>query len=321
VPVRSNKVKCLVSGATGFIGRELCQQLAGCGASLVALSRRGGSLFDGTATHAVDFVSQQLDARLLQGVEVVFHLAGIAHQQANDEAYERVNHMATLALAELAAAAGVKCFVYLSSVKAMGPPGGGAGRNEHQRAVPTDAYGLSKLRAEQDLQTRFSNSGMAVVILRPALVYGATAKGNLLLLSRAVRAGLPRPPALGGRSMIAVHDLARLMCQLASDPPLGVHTWIVCDGQRYSAQRIYDLMRENLGKPPATDWVPLWLWRLAAFLRDGMRHKGADSSFIKLFGTELYSSDALLREVPWRPQLELADVVPQMMSGSGEASV
>ena len=121
--------------------------------------------------------------------------------------------------------------------------------------------------------------------------------------------------------MIAVHDLARLMCQLASDPPTGIHTWIVCDGQRYSAQCIYDLMRESLGKRPAVDWLPLWLWRLAAFLRDGMRHRGAGSSFFKLFGTELYSSTALLREIPWRPQLELADVVAQMMSGSEEASV
>lgn len=280
----------------------------------VALSRGGGLLPDGTATFAVDFHSQEVPPQLLAGVDVVFHLAGIAHQRAQDSVYARVNHQATLALARASAAAGVKCFIFLSSVKAMGPAQGDAVRNEEELSAPTNAYGLSKLQAEHDLRTAFCHSEMSVVILRPSLVYGAELKGNLLSLSRAVRAGLPRPPERGGRSMLAVQDLVELMVQLATDPPRGVHTWIVCDGQRYSARRIYDLMRAALGKGPGVSWLPLWVWRLGAYFTDGLRHRGADSRYDKLFGSELYSSAAVMAEIPWQPKLELADVVTAMMA-------
>jgi len=311
---RSKKLKCLVTGATGFVGRELCRQLADCKLSFTAFSRSGGKLTDGTATRAVDFCSGELDRQSLQGVDVVFHLAGIAHQQAEDEAYARVNYLASLALAKAAEAEGVRCFVYLSSVKAMGPPLGEDVRTEDQLSPPRDAYGLSKLRAEQGLQSAFNQSKMSVVILRPALVYGSSVKGNLLLLARAVRVGLPRPPAVGGRSMIAVQDLAGLMCQIAINPPVGFNTWIVCDGQSYSAQLIYDLMRSAAGKRQGMSWLPLWVWRFAALLRDGMRPRGEDSTFLKLFGTELYSSAALMRALSWKPQWKLADAVSGIMT-------
>jgi len=311
-------VKCLVSGATGFVGRELCSQLAERELPFLALSRCGGQLLDGTATVAVDFSSQKIDSQLLQGVDTVFHLAGIAHQQAQDSVYSQVNHLATLALAKASAAAGVKCFVYLSSVKAMGAPKDATVRSEDQGTTPGSAYGLSKLQAEQDLCSTFVHSEMSIVILRPSLVYGAGVKGNLLSLSRAVRVGVPRPPEMGGRSMIAVQDLAGLMLRIAGDPPSGCHTWIVCDGHRYSAQGIYDLMRVALGKNPGVSYLPLWCWRFGAWLADGMRNRGGDSTFYKLFGTELYSSAAIMRELSWQPQLGLADVVSEIMAAPNE---
>ncbi|MBE9539604.1 MAG: NAD-dependent epimerase/dehydratase family protein [Proteobacteria bacterium] len=313
-------MNCLVSGATGFIGRELCHQLAARQLPFTALSRRGGPLADGTATVAVDFCCHDVDAGLLQGVDLVFHLAGIAHQQAEDSAYEKINYQATLALAKASEKAGVKCFVYLSSVKAMGPPAGSAVRSEEQLCAPENAYGLSKWRAEQDLRSAFAASSMSVIILRPALVYGAGVKGNLATLAGAVRRGLPRPPEIGGRSMIAVQDLAGLMVQIACEPPCGVHTWIVCDGQRYSARRIYGLMRKALGKGPGVSYLPVWLWRVGAYLADIRRGPGEGSTFDKIFGVELYSSAALVRELPWQPEFELADIVAEIMAAPVEKS-
>jgi nucleoside-diphosphate-sugar epimerase len=273
---------------------------------------------DGTAILAIDLGEQEVDSQQLQGVDIVYHLAGIAHQQAPQSAYAQINQLATLALAKASAAAGVKCFVYLSSVKAMGAPTLCAVRTEEQGTIPDSAYGLSKLQAEQDLRITFARSEMSVVILRPSLVYGPGVKGNLLSMGRAVRAGIPRPPEMGARSMIAVQDLARLMLQFAEKPPQGIHTWIVCDGHRYSARQIYDLMREALGKRPGPNWLPRWGWRLAALLADGLRDRGADSTYRKIFGTELYSSAALLRDTPWQPQLDLADIMPEIMAASEE---
>ena len=186
-------MKCLVSGATGFVGRQLCQRLAARGDTVIACSRGGAPLPDGTPTLGLDLAEREFDGDLLEGVDVLFHLAGVAHQYAPVGAYRELNYLATMKLARRAAQAGVGCFVFLSSVKAMGRPTSSKPRNEEQCSTPTDAYGASKWQAESELRMAFSDSGMQVVILRPALVYGERPKGNLELLSRWVRRGLPRP--------------------------------------------------------------------------------------------------------------------------------
>ena len=306
-------MKCLVTGATGFVGRQLCRQLAGLGDPVVALSRVGAPLDDGATTVALDLAKCDPDAALLSGVEVVFHLAGIAHQQATEAAYQELNYRATLRLARAAAAAGVKCFVFLSSVKAMGAPTSRASRVEEQCTAPGDAYGLSKWQAECALREAFSASPMSVVILRPALVYGAAAKGNLRLLARGVQLGLPRPPGAGARSMLGLQDLVDLLCAIAANPPPGVHTWIACDDQPYSTRYIYDLLREAAGKRRGVAWLPGWGWRLAAALMDLSRARRGDPMYDKLFGTEVYSNAAVCAAMRWRPQGRLQDVVAAMV--------
>ena len=257
---------------------------------------------------------------LLEGVDIVFHLAGIAHQQAVESAYDQLNYQATLRLAHLAAAAGVKCFVFLSSVKAMGAPGSDQQRSEQDCSAPVDPYGLSKWRAECALREAFIGHAMSVVVLRPALVYGPRAKGNLSLLAAGVRRGLPRPPPGGLRSMVAVQDLVDLLCAIAASPPSGVCTWIVCDESPVSTRGIYDLMRKASGKGRGVSWLPRWGWRLGALLldlRSGRRH---DSTFGKLFGTELYSNRRILADTPWRPRGRLEDVIGDMLGGGSAES-
>ena len=310
-------MKCLVSGATGFIGRPLCQQLAARGDTLIALSRSGASLPDGLSTLSLDLARSDVDNACLQDVEVVFHLAGIAHQQAPAADYEKLNLDASLRLARQAAAAGVRCFIFLSSVKAMGPAVGKAPRSEGDVSLPADPYGLSKWRAECALREEFEGSQMAVVILRPALVYGANAKGNLRLLANGVDRGLPRPPEGGARSMVALPDLVELLCLLSLDAPPGVHTWIVTDGMDYSTRQVYDLLREAAGRGRGIGWLPRWGWRLGAMLRDrGHRHPG-ESTWDKLFGWERYSNSALLAATDWRPRHSLRDLVAEGLSDAG----
>ena len=307
-------VKYLITGATGFIGRELYRQLADGSVTVVPLSRGGGPLSDGTASLAVDLVHAPPADELMRDVDTVFHLAGIAHRQAPESAYEQLNYRATLALAAAAAAAGARCFVFLSSVKAMGPAGSHEPRNEEDCRPPVGAYASSKWRAECALRELYADSPMAVVILRPALVYGSGAAGNLALLVGAVRRGLPRPPAGGERSMIARQDLASLLCHLGEEPPRGVHTWIVCDGQRYSTRRLFDAMRAALGRGPGISWCPRWLWRLAAGLIDLCRGRSGGSTYERLFGDELYCGAALLSARQWRPRRRFEDTVADLMA-------
>jgi nucleoside-diphosphate-sugar epimerase len=253
----------------------------------------------------------------LAGVDTVFHLAGIAHQQAAESAYRQVNELATIQLAQLAANAGVRSFVFLSSVKAMGEARDNTQRTEQACNTPTDAYGLSKARAESALRAGLSNSPMAVAILRPALVYGPAVKGNLGLLARGVRAGLPRPPELGARSMVASADLVDLMCIAAEEAKPGVQTWIATDGQRYSARGIYDQLREAAGLGVGTSWLPTAGWRLACLLRDWHGGGHIEPTFEKLFGTELYSNRAVQAATRWRPRLRLRDVAAELVGAAG----
>ena len=113
-------VICLVTGATGFVGMSLCAALRHRGDELRAYSRSGGALPDGTPTIPMDLASERLGLADLQGVDVVFHLAGVAHQRASADTYQSVNLQATLALADACLCAGVEHFVFVSSVKAMG---------------------------------------------------------------------------------------------------------------------------------------------------------------------------------------------------------
>jgi UDP-N-acetyl-alpha-D-quinovosamine dehydrogenase len=301
-------MNCLVTGATGFVGRELCRALLERGDTLTALSHSGGRLADGTPTLALDLAEEEVAVRHLEGIDVVFHLAGIAHQHAADSAYEKVNHRATLALAEAACLAGVKHFIFLSSVKAMGLTDGDQPRNEAQCARPEDAYGLSKWQAEEGLRARFSNAAMGVSIIRPALVYAAQPKGNLALLDRGVALGLPRPPPDGARSMVSLTDLVSLLCLLSLDERRGLATWIATDGEAYSTQGIYDLLCTKHGRKPSGAWCPRWCWRLGAALLD-LVGPGSESNWNKLFGTELYTNAAVLRDTGWKPALRLADAL------------
>jgi nucleoside-diphosphate-sugar epimerase len=199
----------------------------------------------------------------------------------------------------------------------MGPPNSTDARAELDRMLPTDAYGLSKWRAECGLHRELSGASMAVVIVRPALVYGAHIKGNLRQLAWAVRRGLPRPPPGGGRSMVALDDLVDLLCIVAQNPPPGTHTWIACGDRDYSTQTVYDLLREALGMGRGTGWLPRWGWRVGAGLLDLATGQRGGSTYTRLFGTELYSNAAVRADTTWRPRRRLEDVVGQIAGAQG----
>lgn len=288
-------MKCIVTGATGFIGTELCQRLAGEGAEVLAIGR-SAARSPGVDLLTMDLTCEAPTAAQLAGADVLFHLAGIAHQQASAAACEALNVRATEALADSALEAGVRCFIYLSSVKAAAPE--------------ASHYASSKYRAEQALRRLVDGRDMRLVILRPALVYGPGVKGNLGLLGRAVEAGLPRPPALGGRSMIARSDLVELMLDIARDPPAGIHTWTVTDGEVYSTRRLYDALRAASGRPPGRAW-PEWIWRLVCGLLD---LRGVSPGYReRLFGTEVHDGSQLLAARCWRPRLRFEDVAAQVL--------
>ncbi len=201
----------LVSGASGFIGRALCLLLMERGCRVRALLRHecAGPWHEQVLC---DLSNDRVPKESCEGVDGIFHLAGIAHVRAQSREeeimYERVNVGGVRLLLDAAAAAGVTRFVYFSSVKAAADPGEHC-VDETWDLPPTDAYGRSKLSAEQLVLMRVG-SGMHVSILRPTLVYGHGVKGNLRRMIDAVAAGrFPLlPDTSNRRSMVALSDLA-----------------------------------------------------------------------------------------------------------------
>jgi len=274
-------MKCVVTGATGFIGSELCRQLEARNIEVMSCGREPAS------------------AQAMATAHSLFCCAGVAHQSASPEQHEEANYRSVLQQAHAAHEAGVRQFVFLSSVKAD---------------AKGNSYGYWKWRAEQELQQSFAQAAMNVVIVRPALVYGPGVKGNLRNLMKAAALGLPIPPPSQPRSLIGIGDLCRALCSLLDKDLSGVQVVIATDGESYDLRRIRAAVRSAQGKGPGINWAPAWLWRLGMTALDQLqRDASSASSYDKMFAGELYSNQQLCELLDWQPQQTLENLAPEML--------
>ncbi|MEM1188626.1 MAG: NAD-dependent epimerase/dehydratase family protein [Pseudomonadota bacterium] len=277
---------CLVTGASGYIGEALVGALLKRDCRVTAhLGRRPTPAPSDRRLLEMHGELGDIGTRSLQGVDCVFHLAAIAHQGAGAVAYRRVNVDASLALARRALEAGVARFVFFSSVKAA---------LARSPAAEELDYAASKALAEEQLAVLCREASMRLVIVRPALVYGGSEKGNLMLLDRWVRWHLPRPPVGGARSLIArsdVVDLAlRLLDSTEEETP---STVVLSDGEAYTTRRLHLALCRALDRHPWFPSPPLFAWRAACGLVDALRRAPRGASWRRLAGEELYSSKGL----------------------------
>ncbi|MFQ5511269.1 MAG: NAD-dependent epimerase/dehydratase family protein [Candidatus Krumholzibacteriia bacterium] len=312
----SGKPVYLVTGASGFVGRELCGRLRARGRVRALLRRSRPGPWDEAALADLEAESP-LRESVARGVDTVFHLAGKAHDSgtADPAAYEKLNVGGTDRLLRAAAAAGVKRFVFLSSVKAMGE-GGIARLDEGAEARPRSPYGVSKRRAEVRV---LEGPGIPHrCVLRSTLVYGSGAKGNLARMIRGVERGFfpPMPRCGNRRSMVHVEDLVEAMVLAAARPEANGRVFIVSDGCDYNTRELYEWICLALGRrvPPWT--VPLTSLRILAKVGDGFarvvgRPFPFDSpSFEKLLGSSCYDSSRIQAELGYRAKHNLKDEMP-----------
>jgi len=241
-------MRVLITGISGFVGSELAPALRKFGHEVLAASVR----------------SDVTD--LLVGCEAIVHLANIAHRSASLDLLRRVNVEGTRALAEKAAAAGARRFVYLSSIKALGEETHGLALNGAEVPAPEDAYGRAKLEAERALAEVAGRTGLEVVILRPPLVYGQGVKANFLALMRAVDRGWPLPLASvrNRRSFVYLGNLVDAIGRCLEAPQSPGKTYFVSDGEPVSTPELVRAIARALGRPArllpfppfALDWIP-----------------------------------------------------------------
>lgn len=268
----------LVTGATGFVGGAVLRRMLADGRySVVAAIRAGGSgLPAGMRVVEVPCLASDTDwSAGLEAGGTVVHCAARAHVMNDQEAdslsvYRQVNVAGTLALARQAAEAGVRRFVFISSIKVNGErtmPG------RPFRAVdapaPDDAYGVSKWEAEQGLLGLARETGMEVTVIRPPLVYGPSVKGNFATMLRWVARGVPLP--LGAvrhnrRSLVGLDNLVDLIVTCLDHPAAANQVFLAGDGEDLSTAALLERLAGALNRRVRFVAVPVWMLESAATL-------------------------------------------------------
>lgn len=305
-------MRILVTGATGFVGHELCPVLEAQGHEVIAIQRRpsppGASRPTGAGPSQVVVadVSRASDWRpALQGVEAVVHLAALVDVMRDPsaaplDAFRQVNVAGTLNLARQAAAAGVRRFVFLSSIKVNGE-GGAVPYRETDAAAPQDPYAISKREAEQGLREIAAQSGMEVVILRPPLVYGAGVEANFLRLMQATASGWPLPfgRVENRRSLLYLGNLVDAIQLCLEHPAAAGKTYLLSDGEDVSTPELIRRLARAMGRPARLLPVPPAWFALAG------RLLGKRQEVARLLGSLAVDSSLIRRELGWMPPYSL----------------
>src|SRR5690606_8012839 len=256
----------LLTGSTGFVGSVLLaelKKLSDC--RLVAAVRSSVSPVSDDFWVVGDIDSTTDYASALNGVVVVVHAAARAHVMRDAVSdplteYRKVNVEGTLNLARQAVAAGVKRFVYISSIKVNGESTTGLSAfTETDGAKPEDPYGVSKREAEEGLRLLAQETGLEVLIIRPQLVYGPGVKANFLCLVTLSATGLPLPfgSVNNKRSMVYVGNLVSFIIRCIQHPAAANQTFLVSDGEDVSLRNLVTYIRLCLGRSPRLLPVPV----------------------------------------------------------------
>ena len=270
-----NRQRVLITGANGFVGRALCVEAAAFGFAVGAVTRSTCDLPSGSENFVVGNMDDRTDWRdALVGSKAVIHLAARVHVMADAaenplNEFRRINVLGTLNLARQAAAAGVRRFVFISSVKVNGEATTvGFPFLADDIPAPLDPYGISKMGAEQGLRKIAAETGMEVVIIRPPLVYGPGVKANFQTIMRWLARGVPLP--LGAihnrRSMVALDNLVDLIVTCIDHPAAANQTFLVSDGEDLSTTQLLQRLGLALGKPARLIPVPAMLLKAGAAL-------------------------------------------------------
>ncbi|MCA9061903.1 MAG: NAD-dependent epimerase/dehydratase family protein [Planctomycetaceae bacterium] len=311
-------MKVLVTGGTGFVGRRVCRDLLECGHDVVATSRgEHRNLTPHPHLQVAEIRPVETFTgwkSLLTDVDAVVHLIARTHvtPDAGTDSladWRSVNVVGTENLLQACLHASVRRFVYLSSIKAVGE-GRPSPYVETDECRPEDSYGISKREAEQAVFRLTSGSGIEPVVLRPPLVYGSGAKGNLNRLMNAAHRGRPIPVGSrpNARSLIHVDDLAGAVQFVLSQPEAAGKILHVADPHPVSTRTLVESIARAMQCQSRVVVVPDWLFRFGgAIIR-------RQSEVRRLLGS-LIVSPAAIQDMGWRTQVTFEDGIQEMVSG------
>jgi UDP-glucose 4-epimerase len=264
--------------------------------------------------------------RACDGVDTIIHCAGYAHDHGGnhkkvDSLHWKVNYEGTKNLIQAATECAVTQFVFISTVKAAGAPDENCVDETFER-LPETAYGCSKLAAEKDVLKFGQVAGKKAVVLRPCMVYGAGARGNLERMARLIRYGLfpPLPETGNRRSLLHVDDLVAAIELVVRSPAACGRVFIVAGAEAPSGRGL-QLAISAAMKKKMPDWSfsPALLTRLArfgdgVFWLTGRRFVFNSDVCDRLLKSACYSNGLICRELGWHPVLTLDEGLREMLS-------
>jgi len=308
--------RVLVTGASGFVGRALCDVLVEAGYTVRGAFRNVASparadierVQVGEINGSTDWV------RALEGVDHVVHLAARVHvlhdRAGNSPLYAETNAYGTQRLAEAASRADVQRFLYVSSIKVNGEETGGTAYTALDEPHPKDAYGASKLLAERLLSQVTVNTSLQAAIVRPPLVYGPGVRANFLRLMSWVEKGWPLP--LGAvrnqRSLVSVWNLCDLLRNLLVNAAAPGRTWLVSDGADLSTADLIRRIASAMNRRAMLFPMPTGaLFALGALI-------GRRSEVERLCGSLVVDTRATRRDLGWTPPVGVDESIARTVA-------
>lgn len=307
----------LVTGASGFVGRALCRQFAEKWQVRAAVRNLERTDLQPGVQYTLGEIGSDFDwSESLAGVDVIVHCAGLAHARVGQagfeaDAFERINVRGTISLAEQAVAAGVKRFVFLSSIGVNGEKTKpGKPFNERSVPAPRSLYAKSKLAAEKKLHAMAEETGLEVVIVRPPMVYGPNAPGNFRLLRRVLEEGWPLPFGAihNCRDFIGIDNLTDFLLVCAESPAAANQTFLVSDGSRISTTELIKIMSSTLNSKSKNFAIPA---PVIEFFLTIIGKKLLASSLFSNFEIDIAKARSRLG---WQPPISINDGIVEALN-------
>lgn len=296
--------RVLVTGSTGFVGSRFVATAMRRKLAVRMALRRPAPGLPGVVVGDINALTDWTN--VVEEIDVVVHLAGRAHvtQETTADplaAFRAVNVDGSVRLAQQAAAAGVRRLVFVSSIGVLGVTAGAERPFDDDTApAPTEPYAVSKLEAEQALANVAAQTGLELVIVRPPMVCGAGAPGNLDRLMKLVHRGLPLPTPIPPnlRSLIHVERLADFLLLCALHPRASGETFVIADSDALSTAEIIESLAEGMGTKARLFPVPrASLPALAAML-------GKKRLYEKIYGSLVVEPVKAVRLLGWQPSYD-----------------
>lgn len=292
--------RVLITGSGGFAGRALCKALAESTWQVTPLTRQQCDL---TRDDIMPFCAGQV---------AIIHLAGRAHRGGSKQTFERENLFATQRLVEAAKQAGVKRFIFASSIGVLGGATTHKAFSEVDTPNPHTPYAESKWQAEQWLQQQ-ANDGFSVVTLRLPLMVGASPKGNLSQLQNIIRRGWPLP--LGSihnrRDLLSLGNFCEAVARLlAQENPAPHQLFLLADGTPVSTPHLVQTMAHAMGKPAFLLPCPVWLLALVGKLAGKQRMVQSLTASLEI------DSSAIRMALNWQPRQTTEAAIQKAFGGS-----